>query len=263
MPGYFGNTNFINANTSNIAEVKWTTMNPYSRANPSADYSALMSMYGQMHRDGFVRDTGAANDHTDPDHAFPGQSLHRWLQHIRSLIELTGTKAVLDYGSGKGLQYQADVRVGHQTIAPSIQSLWQVDDIVCFDPGVPELSVLPDRTFDGIIATDVLEHVPEDDVFWVVDEIFSFAEKFVFASIPCYRAAATLPDGRNAHITLRHPRWWLGVFQSARARRPQLNFSIVFLVPVQGQDDKKKVDYLHSFGKVPLDFTMLEDAAPV
>lgn len=245
---------------TNLVHCIVSIMQPYSRSNPSSEYQKLTNMYGQMHQEGFSLDAGTGMERTDSEHAFPGQNLHRWLQHIRSLIELTESKTMLDYGSGKGRQYEAGVRVGHQIIAPSIQSLWQVDEITCFDPGVPEISSLPDGTFDGVIATDVLEHVPEDDVFWVVNELFAHAEKFVFASIPCYLASATLPDGRNAHITLRSPYWWLGVFQSARAQRPEIHFSLVFLIPIKGQDDHKKVEYLHSFGKAALDFTMLEDA---
>jgi hypothetical protein len=155
------------------------------------------------------------------------------------------------------------VRTSKGILAPSIKSLWNVDNITCFDPGVKGSDILPTRSFDAVIATDVLEHVPENDVFWVVDELFSLSERFVFASIPCYRAAAILPDGRNAHITIRSPLWWLGVFQSARARRPHVDFSTVFLIPIKGQDHKKKIDYLHSFGSQEIDFSMIEDVAMV
>jgi len=213
-----------------------------------------------MHTDGFCRDTDVQGDKTDPDHAFPGQSLHRWLKHIASLIRLTDSKTVLDYGSGKGEQYGREVRDGPNILAPAIQDLWSVKSIRCFDPGVDQLDKLPDQNFDAVIATDVLEHVPESDVFWVVDELFSFADKFVFASIPCYRAAAVLPDGRNAHITIRPPLWWLGVFQSAQSRQPDVQFSTSYIIPIKGAGDKKKIEYLHSFRSAPLDFTLLEDA---
>ncbi|MBP02478.1 MAG: hypothetical protein CMM25_06690 [Rhodospirillaceae bacterium] len=238
-------------------------MAPYSRSNPSSEYKELIKMYSNMHADGFNRDTSIEGDFTEGQSAFSGQSLRRWLKHIGSLIKITGSGSVLDYGSGKGLQYQSEVRTAEGLLAPSIGSLWGVDDITCFDPGVKGSSVLPNKPFDAVIATDVLEHVPEDDIFWVVDELFSFSKKFVFASIPCYRAAATLPDGRNAHITIRSPLWWLGVFQSARARRPNVHFSTVFLIPIKGQDHKKKVDYLHSFGNEKIDFSMIEDNAMV
>lgn len=231
----------------------------FSRNNPSPDYIELVALYGQMHAKGFVRDIVGQEEFTDADHAFPGQNLHPWLQHIASLVYLTGSKSVLDYGSGKGLQYASDVRVGSDVLASSIKDFWNIEEIVCFDPGVPELNAIPTRQFDAVIATDVLEHVPESDVFWVVDELFSFADKFVFASIPCYRAAAILPDGRNAHITLRSPLWWFGVFQSAKSRWPGVEFSTVYLIPVKGQDEKKKVEYLHSFGSVDINFTMLKD----
>lgn len=233
-------------------------MPPFSRDNPSPDYASLIALYERMHREGFSRDTDVTGDKTDPEHAFPGQSLHRWLLHISSLITVTGAQTVLDYGSGKGQQYEKPVQNGGDILAPSIQDLWDVEDVVCFDPGVSELNVLPTKTFDAVIATDVLEHVPESDVFWVVDELFSLAGKFVFASIPCYRAAATLPDGRNAHITIRPPLWWLGVFQSAQSRKPDVQFSTAYLIPVKGQESQKKIEFLHSFDSASIDFSMLD-----
>ena len=201
-------------------------MTPYSRDNPSADYVTLLNQYRQMHSEGFSRDTDIEGDFSDPDHAFPGKSLHRWLAHVASIISITKSKNVLDYGSGKGLQYEFPVVNGSEVLAQTIQEFWGIEEIACFDPGVPELDVLPNRRFGGVVATDVLEHIPESDVFWVVDELFSLAEHFVFASIPCVPAAAVLPDGRNAHITLKPPLWWLGVFQSTQARYPSVYFFI-------------------------------------
>ena len=45
---------------------------------------------------------------------------------------------------------------------------------------------------------------------WVIDDIFSKANKCVLINVACYEAAALLSNGENAHITLRHPLWWLG-----------------------------------------------------
>ena len=68
--------------------------------------------------------------------------------------------------------------------------------------------------FDAVISVDVLEHIPIQDLHWVVEEIFSFAKKTVFINVACYLAKATLPNGSNAHVTVQHPWWWCGFIQS-------------------------------------------------
>ena len=41
----------------------------------------------------------------------------------------------------------------------------------------------PTGQFDGVISTDVLEHCPEPDLPWILDEMFGAARKFIFANI--------------------------------------------------------------------------------
>ena len=62
---------------------------------------------------------------------------------------------------------------------------------------------LPDGPFDGVISTDVLEHIPEEHLPETFDQIFSRAERFVFLAICTRKAIAILPSGENAHCTLR------------------------------------------------------------
>ena len=64
--------------------------------------------------------------------------------------------------------------------------------------------------FDMVLSFDVLEHIFIADLPWVINDIFSKANKCVLINVACYEAAALLPNGENAHITLRHPLWWLG-----------------------------------------------------
>ena len=61
-------------------------------------------------------------------------------------------------------------------------------------------------------VADVLEHCPEQDLRWIVAEIFGFANRFVFANVASYEAMTTLPNGENAHCTVRPSEWWNAVF---------------------------------------------------
>ena len=88
-----------------------------------------------------------------------------------------------------------------------------MDYVACYDPSYAPFSLLPQGPFDGVICTDVLEHCPEEDLDWIVGELFGYANKFVFASIAGYPAMKTLPSGENAHCTVQPLAWWNALFQ--------------------------------------------------
>ena len=53
-----------------------------------------------------------------------------------------------------------------------------------------------------------MEHIPESAVPLVIDEIVRYARQWVFFSICCREAKRILPNGSNAHVTIRSPAWW-------------------------------------------------------
>jgi hypothetical protein len=165
-----------------------------------------------MHRDGDLR-RGVPAERT-----FDGKSLPRQAHRIRKLIGSTGARTILDYGSGKGDQYlPAKVMENGASRWNSIQEYWGVESIRCYDPGHAPFSALPQARFDGVICTDVLEHCPQDDLPWIVGELFAFARLFVFANVACYPAVKTPPNGENAHCTIRPVEFWREVFEQAAA----------------------------------------------
>src|SRR5580700_7142665 len=119
----------------------------YSRATPSPRYRELLTQYVQMH----VR--GEQFQHIPPEQTFAGQSLPRHAQSIKSLIDAHGARTILDYGSGKGQQYQPiRVKLDDGREFPSIPAYWAVDAITCYDPGFAPHSRLPEGTFDGVVS---------------------------------------------------------------------------------------------------------------
>jgi hypothetical protein len=186
----------------------------YTRENPSARYRELTALYRTMHVEGeqFLNLPAAET--------FSGQSLLPQAKRIKRLIEATGAMSILDYGSGKGLQYDLrDVELPGGVVVSSVADYWDVDYVHCYDPAYPPFSKLPDTRFDGVISTDVLEHCPEEDIPWIIQEIFDFADRFVFALVACYPASKRLPTGENAHCTIRPPEWWAALAEAAAARR--------------------------------------------
>ena len=77
-----------------------------------------------------------------------------------------------------------------------------------------------------MVCFDVLEHIFVADVPRVIREIFSLARSLVVVNIACYSARATLPNGENAHITVRPPLWWKGVFDSIAVEFPSVAFQL-------------------------------------
>jgi hypothetical protein len=187
----------------------------YSRQTPSPRYRALLEMYQNMHLHGETF-MGIA-----PERTFDGRSLRKEAINIRRMIEQTGAQTILDYGSGKGTQYDPKpLVIKGEGEWDSVIDFWGVDEVTCFDPAYAPYSTLPTGRFDGVVCTDVLEHCPEEDIDWIVHEIFSYAERFVYLAIACYPADKRLPNGENAHCTIRPVTWWRVAIQRAAATRP-------------------------------------------
>ncbi len=60
-----------------------------------------------------------------------------------------------------------------------------------YDPCVPEHSTLPPvgTKFDGVICTQVLNSIPDDDMPWVRDLLEGYATKFCFVGLNFQREA--------------------------------------------------------------------------
>lgn len=154
------------------------------------DYAAV---YGRLHEN---------------SKRFPGFTLQYYVDDLRDLIIQTSPRRLLDYGSGKGYQYLA-MRLHEQFDGPLPH---------CYDPGVRQIAERPKGKFDGIICTDVMEHIEEADVDAVLADIFSFVQAgfhwedsesaFAFFAISCRPANKVFEDGRNLHVTIKPPQWW-------------------------------------------------------
>jgi hypothetical protein len=194
----------------------------FSRTAPSPRYRRLIEQYQQMHLLGDQR-KGVA-----PERTFPGESLPRQAPYIKRLIKLTGATTLLDYGCGKGQQYlprrTSDPDEGIEY--PDIQSYWGVKAIQRYDPAYQPFTQLPAGRFEGVICTDVLEHCPEEDIPWIVGELFGYATRFVFANVACFPAKKQLPSGGNAHCTIKAGRWWEEQFERAGRSRPGLVYEL-------------------------------------
>ena len=195
------------------------TQSTYSRARPSARYVELIKQYELMHC------RGDAPHDTRSKKTFDGVYVLRHAERIKELIDLYGARTLLDYGCGKGRQYaNVNWQLPDGRVVPPLLSYWGCTAITCYEPAFPLFARLPTGTFDAVICTDVLEHCPHDDLTWIMDELFRFAEKFVFANVACYPAKKRLPNGENVHCTVKPVGWWQDLVHQTSRRQPHVRF---------------------------------------
>lgn len=148
--------------------------------------------------------------HAQPKY-FRGRDAQKHFARIGRLVLDTATTTLLDYGCGKGEQYEQPI---------ALQEAWGVD-VTCYDPGVERFAAKPNgKMFDGVICCDVMEHIPEPHVETILRDVIAHASKFAFFSIATTPASKTLPDGRNCHLTIRSEEWWREQIDQVREDYP-------------------------------------------
>jgi len=133
-----------------------------------------------------------------PDFGSRGGAGHQGVVKALARYQKLGAiTSVLDYGTGKG----AFPKAVHKAL-PALK-------MGAYDPAVEAFSSKPKGRFDLVTCFDVLEHVERGSVAAVLDEIRSLSAKAVFLQIDLQPAVKRLASGRNAHIMLAPPDWWL------------------------------------------------------
>ncbi len=186
---------------------------PFTKEQPSRRFSELLVLNREMH------DHGAGRGGKSPAETFAGQSLGDHVARISTLVRKHRARTILDYGSGKGNLYEPLPGEAAGSRFKTMRA-WDGARVTCYDPGYAPFSGPIEQHYDGVICTDVLEHIADDDIPWVFDELFRHARSFVFAVAASFLACKTLPNGENAHVTLQPASWWLEHIKAASRRHP-------------------------------------------
>lgn len=138
---------------------------------------------------------------------FAGRSIVDFLPQIIQLVDEMKPRSLLDYGCGKGYQY----------LRWRVHERWGGLLPYCYDVGIPQLRVLPSEKVDGVICTDVMEHIAEPDISIVLGDIFGCVERsensFAFFGIETSPSRKHFSkSGDNIHKTVKDPEWWEGQF---------------------------------------------------
>lgn len=123
-----------------------------------------------------------------------GSSSSKRLPFILPYVRATGARSIIDYGCG-------------QSALPDMLEAAADCIVTRYDPALSQYAQRPSGRFDLLVSIDVLEHIPEPDVGATLADMASLAERAIII-VDTKPAATFLPDGRNAHVTLRPAQWW-------------------------------------------------------
>lgn len=127
-------------------------------------------------------------------HARYGNSFKIHFGYIAALLNFLESESAIDYGCGKN-------RLAEKLLEYGIRNVER------YDPAIPGIDRLPTGRYDCLINTDVLEHIPEDELPEILQQFKSLSDTAII--IPhLEKASAILPNGENAHCTLKSPDEW-------------------------------------------------------
>ena len=163
---------------------------------PSQDYYDLIDSYKVLH---------------EQEGKFKGISLAPLVPTLMSIIKQNKCKTLLDYGCGKAIPYDKD-RCEEVGLKNTVQELCNIESFDLYDPAYEKYAELPDKKYDVVVCTDVLEHIAEQDIDYVLTQILSRSNKIVFLNISCRPAVKHFKEGKfkgkNVHISVFDPSWW-------------------------------------------------------
>jgi hypothetical protein len=134
------------------------------------------------------------NEHLHKQNGAYGGGGQRHFHEVMEIAKNLGTTDILDYGCGK-----------------STLSTQFPFSIKQYDPAIPRFSALPDPA-DLVVCTDVLEHIEPELIGNVMQHLRDLTKKAIFVVVSTGVSLKDLPDGRNAHLLVESPRWWMNCF---------------------------------------------------
>ena len=144
---------------------------------------------------------------------FGGLSVLNHVDSIKRLMKDLDCHTMLDFGCGRGDAYRSPHKLHHTLGLPR-------HAVTLYDPAFRPSSTLPKGTYDLVVCSDVLEHIPEDEVPEFVMRLFTYSRKAVWASVCCRPAKKTFPDTDiNMHVTVHPFDWWYSHFGAAAGDR--------------------------------------------
>lgn len=138
------------------------SVNPTKRATPDAPS-----------REYLVALLDAKKQHYS--HVCTGLFLRAHVPYLKQVIDRLGITSILDYGCGKGQQYDWVM----PDYGMTVEQWWGVP-VTKYDPAYPKFAKEPKGRFDLVICTHTLGMIPISDHGWVLDRLYGFATKALY-----------------------------------------------------------------------------------
>lgn len=144
-----------------------------------------------------------------------GKKLPKYIQHIIDNKKRAVT--LLDYGCGKAIHTYLPLSAhGNKTLLGRFNGMIQC--YYSYDPAVSYYSIKPPTgmVFDITCCSDVMEHIPEEFVPQVLQEMGSYTKDdgVLLFTISSNFAKKSFSDGENVHITLKSLEWWIDAIRT-------------------------------------------------
>ena len=131
--------------------------------------------------------------HENPDYGVASISI---APVVKGFFEAGKFKSISDYGAGKKNLSHALRNLGLENF-----------DYHAYDPVFPEYG--PPQPADLVCCIDVLEHIEQEFLGNVLEDLKKIIVKVGFFTIATGPAEKFLADGRNAHLIQESSNWWL------------------------------------------------------
>jgi hypothetical protein len=174
----------------------------------------LVNMYEEMAQTGYNTNAG-----TPVNEAYNSFELKKIKRNIKEMFGTNNVQSVLDYGCG-----------GSNWLAPGFDNeksavdYFNLDSVYRYEPA---RKVDERQLVDCVVCFDVMEHIFVSDVSQILRDIFSYAKNLIILNIACYEANALLPNGENAHVTVRNPHWWKGAVDVIATEYPSVSVQLI------------------------------------
>jgi hypothetical protein len=176
----------------------------------------LIKLYEHMARKGYNKTDG-----NRVENAFDNFEIRKFRKIIKKKINNIEINSLLDYGGGASNWNKPNFE---PTTGESAKQFFKIDKVTVFEPA---RNLNNKVKSDCVVCIDVLEHIFLADVANVVDELFSLTNKILIINVACYKATALLPNGENAHITVRSPDWWRGLIDSIATKHENVEVVLI------------------------------------
>jgi hypothetical protein len=134
-----------------------------------------------MPTESYYRAITEAEQHHLGNKTYSGKFLRPHAPAIKEIIQRLGCESILDYGCGKGKQYEWRANEDGQAIpkGQTLEEYWGVP-VRKYDPAYPPLAQVPVGRFDLVICTHVVGSVPRADLRWFREGLERYALKAIY-----------------------------------------------------------------------------------